>query len=285
MSINNFIPTVWSGTLLEALNDAHVATNCVNREYEGEIQSFGDQVRINAFGRVTTYAYTKAADITAAQQLQDASMSLIIDQGRYYNFEIEDVDKAQIKPKIMTAAMKEAAYDLADVSDEFLILLMNNGVATAAPDNLMTTRALGTGAADEDAYETLVDMGVLLKESNAPKGDWFAMMPAWVHGLLLKDPRFVSFGTPENIARAKGGAVGQVAGFTIYESNNIYSALSSTYAIIAGSKSATTYAEQVTKTEAYRPPLRFADAVKGLHIYGAKVTRPNALVVIPVTVA
>lgn len=48
---------------------------------------------------------------------------------------------------------------------------------------------------------------------------------------------------------------------------------------IAGSQIATSYAEQINKVEAFRPEKRFADALKGLHLYGAKVVRPEALVV------
>jgi len=50
--------------------------------------------------------------------------------------------------------------------------------------------------------------------------------------------------------------------------------------IIAGHASATSYAEQINKVEAFRPERRFADAVKGLHVYGSKVVRPDSLVVI-----
>jgi hypothetical protein len=55
-------------------------------------------------------------------------------------------------------------------------------------------------------------------------------------------------------------------------------ASSSTHQIIAGYKGAATYGEQIEKTEAYRPQKRFSDAIKGLHVYGAKITRPNNLI-------
>jgi hypothetical protein len=54
---------------------------------------------------------------------------------------------------------------------------------------------------------------------------------------------------------------------------------------IAGSRIATSYAEQISKVEAFRPEKRFADALKGLHLYGGKVTRPSALVIASVKVA
>jgi hypothetical protein len=54
---------------------------------------------------------------------------------------------------------------------------------------------------------------------------------------------------------------------------------------IAGSSIATSYVEQISKVEAFRPEKRFADALKGLHLYGAKVVRPQALVVSSVKVS
>lgn len=286
MSIDNFTPALWAAELLENLNTAHVAANVVNRDYEGDIKAAGDTVQINSIGRVTIGSYTKNSNIGDPETLDDSMLSLVIDQAKYYNFQVDNIDKAQNKPKVMSAAMEEAAWGLADVSDRFLIALLYAGVASASPDNLLTSRALGVGAADEDAYETLVDLGVKLDESDVPSGNRWVLIPPWVHGLLLKDPRFVSFGTEENIELRKGGAIGTIeAGFTVYKSNNIYPALSSVYAMIAGSKMAATFAEQVVETEAYKPEKRFADALKGLHVYGAKVARPNALAALPVTVA
>lgn len=48
---------------------------------------------------------------------------------------------------------------------------------------------------------------------------------------------------------------------------------------IAGSNIGTSYAEQINKVEALRPEKRFADALKGLHLYGGKVVRPEAVVI------
>jgi hypothetical protein len=73
------------------------------------------------------------------------------------------------------------------------------------------------------------------------------------------------------------GVLGQVAGFTLLQSNNVYNTANDNYKIIAGHSMAWTLAEQIVKTEAYRMEKRFADAVKGLHVYGAKVVRPDAL--------
>ena len=49
------------------------------------------------------------------------------------------------------------------------------------------------------------------------------------------------------------------------------------WAVQAGHPSAIAYAEQIVKVETYRPDDSFSDAVKGLHVYGAKLIRPDAI--------
>ena len=109
MSLDNFIPQIWSARLLENLNKNHVFVGLCNRDYEGEIKGMGDQVKINSIGRVTIGDYQKNTDIEAPEVLNDAQRILLINQGKYFNFQIDDVDKAQQNPKVMNAAMKEAS--------------------------------------------------------------------------------------------------------------------------------------------------------------------------------
>ncbi len=95
MAINNFIPAVWSAQLLKALDKSLVYANLANRDYEGEIKSLGDQVKINSLGEVSIGTYAKNTNIDAAETLDDAQRILLINQGKYFNFQIDDVDKAQ----------------------------------------------------------------------------------------------------------------------------------------------------------------------------------------------
>jgi hypothetical protein len=107
------------------------------------------------------------------------------------------------------------------------------------------------------------------------------------HGLLLKDSRFVSAGDERGAQVRYNGEVGSAAGLSIVKSNNLPDGDGSGAgkAIIAGYRGATTVAEQITSVEAVRRENRFSDGVKGLHVYGAKVTRPTGLVVADVIVA
>lgn len=274
MSLDNFIPTVWTAKLLDNLNDAHNYAKCVNDDYEGEIRNLGDTVKINSIGRVTVATYTKNSTSITPETLDDSQMMLAITESKYFAFEIDDVDATQQKPKLMDAAMKEAGWAMSDTVDAFLAAALEAGVASG--NQLTAATSCGTGASDDDAYEILVDLDVKLSENNVPGGDRWCVVPPWFEGLLRKDPRFVSFGTDKNRGNLRGEPIGRAANMAIWLSNNV-PVSSSDYTVIAGYKGACTFAEQVNKVEAFRPESAFSDAVKGLHLYGAKVTRPYAL--------
>lgn len=270
MSLTNFVPTIWSAELLLNLRKSLVLgqAGIVNRDYEGEIRNAGDTVKINSIGAVTVDTYTPNVDMDPPETLTDATRSLVIDQSKYFHFQVDDVDQAQQTPKVMAAAMAEAAYALADVADQFL---------AAKYDDAGTDMDPITPTADT-AYELLVGMGIALDEESIPSTGRWAVVPPWFHGFLLQDDRFVGPGTsgPYLI----NGEIGSAAGFRLVKSNNLVTTGSDGVVthVLAGHPMAWTYAEQINSVEAYRPPLRFGDAVKGLHLYGAKVVRPAALV-------
>jgi len=304
MSISNFNPVLWSRGFLYNLNKAHVFADLMNRDYEGEVK-VGQAVKISSIGRVTVRDYTRnsGAGNTAASPtitgiyrpeiLQGSSLFLTIDQQKYFNFEVDDVDAWQQQPKLMDKAMKEAAYSMANAVDVYCNTTIQTGVAGTANGNgnRLTARTIGTGAGDDDAYETLVDLAVKLRESDV-MGSMWAVVPPWFIGMLQKDVRFTNYGTGPNRETLQNGKIGKAAGFEISESNNLSGATSGTlavaggvYTILAGVKEASTYANQVDKIEAFRPHDGFLDAVKGLHCYGAKVTRPFALASVACTQA
>jgi len=274
MAITNFIPQIWSARLLENLRKNLVFKNVVNTDYEGEIRNYGDTVKINSIGPITVADYTKNTDINPPETLSDAQRMLVIDQAKYFNFLIDDVDAAQSNPKLMDSAMQEAAYALADKADQYLASQYVYAANAIGDD---TTPVVPTATT---AYELLVDASIKLDEANIPRTNRWAVVPPWFYGLLLKDDRFVKVGSTNSDRTLRTGEVGEAAGFTIYISNNIANTSGTKYKIMCGHPMAITYAEQISKVEAYRPERRFADAVKGLHLYGAKVIRPEALVVI-----
>ena len=275
MAITTFIPELWSARLLYALEKSHVATNLVNRNYEGVIANQGDTVHINSIGAVTVKDYTKNTNIADPEVLTTADQTLDIDQAKYFNFQVDDVDKAQISGEIIDTAMGRSAYALADVSDAFLLKTIANGVASA---NKIGAKATLTALTASNVYENIVKMRTLLDKANVPTTGRTIVVPPEVYALLLLDDRFAKSGSDSGQNALLNGMVGRVAGFDVFMSNNCVSGTdggsgSTAYFVITAQvASATTYAEQIIKTEAYRMEKRFADAVKGLHVYGAKVT-------------
>lgn len=310
MSLNNFIPNMWADSLLVALRNALVFGNLVNRDYEGTISRAGDTVRINGIGQITVSDYTKDTDISAAQALQDAQTVLTIDHAKYYNFEVDDVDAAQQMPKVMQEAMSYAGYQIANVIDQFLAGLYTeaasaNTIGSSGSFTTVQTPLYNQVGGGSTVYDEIVKLGQYLTQSKVPRQGRWCVIPPWCATHLAQDPRFTSFNTaqarqsitqygfdPSAPDSSQGVGVtgglsdaflGRIKNMDVYESNNITNlggtegTSGSQDVIMAGHPMAWTYADGLQKVEAYRPPLRFADAVKGLHLYGAKVTRPYAL--------
>ena len=275
MAFTNFIPEVWSARLLEHLDKVHVYAGLMNRDYEGDIRAYGDTVHINQVGDITISDYT-GSDISAPQELDSTMLDLVIDKAKYFNFQIKDVNNAQSNPKLVDAAMQRASYGINDVIDQYLASLLLAGVDK---DNVLYGDADAVTPTSANAYDYLVDLGVVLNEANVPMMGRWVVVPPWFHGLLLKDPRFVGNGTGYSQAVLQGGLVGEAAGFQIHLSNNVPNTSGAKYKVIAGTNAAGAFAEQLVELEAYRLEKNFSDAVKGLHVYGAKVIQPKALAV------
>jgi N4-gp56 family major capsid protein len=275
MATTTFIPELWSARLLYALDKAHVATNLVNREYQGIIANQGDTVHINSIGAITVKDYTKNADIADPDALTTTDQTLVIDQCKYFNFQVDDVDNVQAAGDLVDTAMSRAAYSLADVADAYLLKTIAAG---AASGNTVGASSGPIALTAANVYENIVKLRTKLDKANVPNPGRTIIVPPEVYALLLMDDRFAKSDAAAGQSALLNGEVGRVAGFTVYMSNNVRTGTGTDtgktpyFEITAQVSTATTYAEQIIKTEAYRLEKRFADAVKGLHVYGAKVT-------------
>ncbi|KKL52069.1 hypothetical protein LCGC14_2289160, partial [marine sediment metagenome] len=180
MSTENFKPTIWAGMLLKNLNDEHVFGALLNHDYEGEIREVGNTVKINSIGRITITDYIPNSDHATPEVLDESQVMLAITQAKMFNFLVDDVDNAQTKPKLMRDAMQEAGWGLSDVEDAYVASLLEAGVQTA--NQRAAATSVGTGASDQDAYEILVDLGVLLTTQSVPKSGRWAVIPPWYEG-------------------------------------------------------------------------------------------------------
>jgi len=282
MSLDNFIPEIWAAELNRAYQRALVYGQpaVVNRDYEGDIRAAGDTVRINSIGDPTIGDYTKNTDMSAVETLTDAQATLLIDQQKYFNFQVDDIDAAQQKPKVMAEAMNRAGFGLRSAVDTFIASLYTDAAGAIGSTGSPKTVTEPATASNLTAYEYLVDLGVILDEADVPADGRFAVVPSWFHGLLLKDARFVASGAARADQVLRSGEIGQAANFTIYKSNNVPNTTATKYRIVAGHPSAWSFASQIASVEAYRPEKRFGNAVKGLLVYGAKVVKPAGLAVL-----
>ena len=279
MSLSNFIPQVWAGTMVRYLDKTQIFAQAgvVNRDYEGEISGAGDTVKISQVGPVTIGTYTKNTSIGTPETLDSAQTALVIDQQDYFNFMVDDVDQAQQRPKVMETAMQRAAYGMSDTVDTFLAELL----ATSVPSGNQLSADTSPAVADGDFFDHLVDLAAKLSLANVPTmGRWVIINPLYTAGLIKEQPRFANMPVAEGWIN---GQIAEVAGMRILESNNVYTAGSNVYTIVAGSDMACSFASQIVSVEAFRPEGYFSDAVKGLQVYGAKVVLPNALASIDVT--
>lgn len=281
MAIDNFIPEVYAAGVLEALQTKLVYGNpsVIGNKYEGEIKNGGDTVKIRTLTDPTIGDYDRNVDMAAPETLSDAALKLVVDQEKYFNFQEDDLDALQADADLAAEAEERAGYALARVQDSFFASLYTD----IDTDNFVGTDGapktdLGTAG---KAFDYLTDVQVKLDDTDTPEEDRWVVVPSWFHQRLELDDRFTGFGTAANRAALQNGKVGEAAGFTVMKSNQVPRTTDTTgFKVIAGHKMGWSKAEQLIKTEAYRLERRFADGVKGLHVYGAKVIRPSNLAVI-----
>jgi len=333
----NFSPVIYSKKVQLAFRKKAICMDVTNSDYFGEIASQGDTVRIIKEPEISVSAYERGT-VIAAQDLDDADFSLVVDKANYFAFKMDDIEEAHSHINFIDLATNRAAYRLADQLDQEVLgylsgykqtaihtsadtindtvsgtvadvnagtdeLLANMklnkgsfGNITAGGDNSIPVAARLPGATalpDEYASPVMVinRMGRLLDQQNVDKeGRWCIIDPVMLEVLMDEDSRFLNADFGETGALRNGLVMSKWNGFRVYVSNNLPSVgtgpattgtgdQNANYGVIvAGHDSAVATAEQINKTETYRDPDSFADIVRGMHLYGRKILRPEALV-------
>jgi hypothetical protein len=294
MTVQAFKPELWSRVILAAEKKALVfgSPGIVNDDYEGEISGPGTTVHITQFGDPEVSDYAPNESI-AYQEIDDAGQELLIDQRKYFAFVIDDVDKRQAAGDMQGYLEDRAAYKLADVADSFLAglytgvananILTNSGTSTLTPTSEIAPAVYGgASSAPADFYlKVVLPLKVKLDEALVPKQGRYLVVPPWAEALLEQTQAFVSVATPAQQQVFAEGLIGRVAGFDVYISNNSveFDQANNGWVIQAGHPMAITFAEQIVQTEALRLQTTFGDAVRGLHVYGGKLVRPDHIAV------
>jgi hypothetical protein len=271
MAVDGFRPEIWSAKILVALRNKLVYAGLCNTDYEGDISDAGDTVHITSIGEVATRAYTEHTSISW-DEVSDSQQDLLIDQLRYFAIKVDDVERKQALP-FLDEATRSAAYGLADNADAVVSAAMYAAVNGTGNDLGDVTIDIS----DNNAYPTLVSLRNVLTRDNVPDdGRWVVVSPEF-YGALLQDNRFIDASASGSTEALRSGFVGRAAGFDVFESNQTPDPTANRYAIIAGHRMATSYADQIVKTEAIRLEDYFADGVRGLHVFGREVVRPECL--------
>lgn len=274
MSITNFIPEVWAAQLLSSLKKSlvYAGPGVVNRDYEGDIANQGDTVRITSISRPTIGTYVKDSTVITPETLTDAQRALLIDQSKYFAFEVDDIDKRQAVDggALMDEAASEAAYGLADTADQLVAGFYTDAISA----NQIGTVSVTSGSL---AFTQIRKLKVKLDEANVPQEGRYVVVPPWYYGMLLEDAKFVQVDASGTSEGLRNGIVGRALGFDVLMSNNAPLVTGDDYAVMAGYPGAISFAEQIAKVEPYRPESAFSDALKGLHLYGAKLVRPSGI--------
>jgi len=274
MAITNFIPTIWSENLLTSLDNHYIGVANCNRSFEGDIKSKGDKVRICGVGEISIGDYEKNTDMSTPQDLSDTVQELVINRAKYFNFQVDDIDKTQCSPKLLDAAMKNAASALALEADRYIYSL-----------HTQAGQAFEADTDSDKIIDCILNSREYLYTKNVidPSDIVIEISPA-IAKLLIKE-QAEAFSYNNDIL--SGGCIGTIAGCKVFVTNSIEveDGPIQTHNCIMRSKRAIAFAEQLSEVEAYRPEKRFADAVKGLHLYGAKVVYPYELVKMIFTVS
>jgi len=291
-----FLPSVYSRKVLNFFRKASVVEAITNTDYAGEISAFGDSVKIIKEPVISVSDYTRGSDTTATK-LTDQELNLVVDSAKAFKFIVDDIETNMSHVNFKEIASSSAAYALKDSYDAAVLASMFAGVSASSPDHIIGSDSatadatlshatnsvdlLGSDGTGVDALDLMARMARKLDDQNVPEeGRWFVASPDFYEELGKSGSKLLSVDFNAGQGSIRNGLVssGKLRGFDMYKSNNIAATSNASGKVMAGHMSSTATANTILSTEVIRDPSSFGDIVRGLHVYGAKVLRPEALV-------
>ena len=290
-----FLPSVYSKKVMNFFRKASVIEAITNTDYAGEISSFGDSVKIIKEPVISVSDYTRNSDTTETR-LTDQEISLVVDSAKAFKFIVDDIETNMSHVNFKEIASSSAAYALKDSYDAAVLATMFAGCSTSSPDHVLgadNATDLGAGVYDgtgnidlgqtseTDPLDLMARMARLLDEQNVPEeGRWFVASPDFYEVLSQSSSKLLSVDFNAGQGSIRNGLIssGKLRGFDMYKSNNIAATTNAAGKCMAGHMSSTATANTILSTEVLRDPTSFGDIVRGLHVYGAKVLRDEAIV-------
>jgi len=289
-----FLPSIYSKKVLNFFRKASVVEAITNTDYAGEISAYGDSVKIIKEPTITVYDYTRGSDTTSTK-LTDQEITLVVDSAKAFKFIVDDIETNMSHVNFKEVASSSAAYSLKDSYDAAVLTTMFAGVSASAPDHIIgadaaagtagvgeTTASVDLGVASEvDPLDLMARMARLLDDQSVPEENrWFVASPDFYEELSQSGSKLLSVDFNAGQGSIRNGLVssGKLRGFDMYKSNNVPSVSTATGQCLGGHMSSTATANTILSTEVIRDPSSFGDIVRGLHVYGAKVLRDDAMV-------
>lgn len=280
MAYTNFIPSVWNEGINRELERLCVFVEDCNRQYEGSVKKKGESVTILGVGKPTIKSLAKANrnnDIDAPEEIEDTSVIMYINQIRYFNYMVGDIDKAQAVNGVMDALEQETSEGLADEVDKY--------VASFAVDSSVTKLYSAATTITKDNILGVLDLAIQKLYENDVKATTKIVVTISPRFYTLFKQAYIDKDT-DNSEMLKNGRVAKYGNVIVKMSNNVHKTDSgATDNIMIRTQRAIAFAKPLTHTEPYRPEKKFADAVKGFILFDAKVVRPKEVININVKYA
>ena len=289
MAYENFIPTVWNEGIERELERICVFAEDCNRKYEGSVKEKGESVKILGVGRPTIKSIAKAnknSDIDAPEEIEDTSVIMYINQIRYFNYMVGDIDKAQAVGGIMDALEQETSEGLANEVDTYIASKAVDESVKAlygnTPVKVVANENAGTG---EKYVLDILDEALQKLYENDVKSTTKIVVTISPRFFTLFKRAYINKDT-DNSEMLKNGRVAKYGNIIVKMSNNVHRTSNGAVDnIMIRTQRAIAYAKPLTHTEPYRPEKKFADAVKGFILFDAKVVRPKEVININVKYA
>ena len=303
----NFTPQIFSQKVLKFFRRASVAEDITNTDYFGEIENFGDTVNIIKEPTISVSSYTRGS-VVNTQNIADDQITLTVDQANAFAFKIDDIEERQSHINFEALSTSSGAFALKRKYDANILQTLSDGAGIAGADDaslsggLTTTLAtLGTASSpinvetDDAGINLMLQMARVLDDQSVPEENrWFVAPPIFYEKMFQAGNKIVEVQvTGDGSSNLRNGLAtpGTLAGFTCYKSTALNSTNGtdqitmsglatdgSENVILAGHISACATASHIAKTEVVRSTESFSDVVRGLHVFGRKVLRPEALV-------
>lgn len=282
MAYTNFIPSVWAETINRELEKNLVFAEDCNRIYEGDIKQQGDSIHILGVGKPTIRTLDRdsaSSDIEKAEEVATTSTTMTVNQIRYFNYKVGDIDKAQAIGGLMDSLSQETSEGLANEMDKYIA-----NMAKGSDVETMNISGSEKVVTKENVLDILDDAIQKLQENdvNMASGVTVTVSPRFYK--LFKQA--YADKSTANTETLKNGRVASYGNVTIKLSNNVAKSSDGKIDyIMMRTKRAIAFVNPLTHTEAYRPENSFADAVKGFALFEGKVVRPKELIVLNVKYA